>query len=286
MPGGGVPKIYGIFGYPVRHSLSPLMQSAAFRARKIPALYLFFEVPPKRLGVSLRRLKELGVSGINITVPHKERAVSSMDALTPQAKRIGAVNTVKVSPRGLIGHNTDAEGFLRAFKHDLGVAPRGKVAALIGAGGVAKAIAVALLSGGVKRLLVYNRSPRRLKILLRHLKRVFPGKRDLVFAQRIRSGKIRDLASQGVDLLIQATSVGMDGRSCLVARGALCQGMSVYETVYHPTETPLLRLARRGRLRRSNGLGMLLYQGALSFEWWTGRKAPVQAMKQALKGKG
>ncbi len=275
-----IPHIYGIFGYPVGHSLSPLMQNAAFKARKIPAVYIPFAIPPEGLGAALRGMLALGIRGVNLTLPHKERALSYMDHLTPSAQKIGAVNTVKVDRGGLIGHNTDGEGFLLALKHDLGVYPKGKVAALIGAGGAAKAIAVTLLSSGVEQLFLYNRSRNHLLGLLHHLRKVFPMKRSHIFVEEFGSRKIRDL--KGIDLLIQATSVGMDGKSCLIEERALHRGMSVYETIYHPQETPFLRLARHQKLPRANGIGMLAAQGALAFEWWTGKRAPIDVMRRAL----
>ncbi len=277
----GAPKIYGIFGYPVHHSLSPLMQNAAFKAKKIPAIYIPFETPPEALGAALRGLAALGIRGVNLTIPHKERSVSYMDRLTPQAQKIGAVNTVKVERGGLIGHNTDGEGFLLALRHDLGMDPRGKVAGIIGAGGAAKAIAVTLLAHGVEQIFLYNRSRNRLIGLAHYLKKIFPSKKASIFAEGIGGKKIRDL--KGIDLLIQATPVGMDGKSCLVESGALHKGIVVYDTVYYPDQTPFLLLARRRGVPCANGLGMLLYQGALAFEWWTGKKAPILEMKQALK---
>ena len=277
----GAPKIYGIFGYPVHHSLSPLMQNAAFRAKKIPAIYIPFETPPEALGAALRGLAALGIRGVNLTIPHKERAVSYMDRLTPQAQKIGAVNTVKIERGALIGHNTDGEGFLSSLRHDLGMDPKGKVVGIIGAGGGAKAIAVTLLAHGVEQVFLYNRSRNRLTGLAYHLKKIFPSKKGSIFAETIGNKKIRDL--KGIDLLVQATSVGMDGKSCLVEPSALHKGICVYDTVYYPEETPFLTLARRKGLPHANGLGMLLYQGALAFEWWTGKKAPILEMKQALK---
>src|SRR3989338_3159793 len=178
----GAPKIYGIFGYPVHHSLSPLMQNAAFGARKIPAVYIPFEVPPEALGSALRGLTALGIRGVNLTIPHKERAVAYMDRLTPQAQKIGAVNTVKVERGALIGHNTDGEGFLSALQHDLRINPKGKVAGIIGAGGAAKAIAVTLLNHGIGHLFLYNRSRSRLTGLEYYLKKVFPSRKNSIFA--------------------------------------------------------------------------------------------------------
>ncbi|MBI1975943.1 MAG: shikimate dehydrogenase [Candidatus Omnitrophica bacterium] len=277
----GAPKIYGIFGYPVHHSLSPLMQNAAFRASKVPALYIPFEIPPEALGPALRGLIALGIRGINITLPHKERAVFSMDRLTPEAQRAGAVNTVKIERGELIGHNTDGDGFLLSLRRDLKMDPKGKVAAVIGAGGAAKGVAVALLTHGVDQLFLYNRSRNRLAHLVYHLKKTFPSRKNSIFSQVIGSKKISDL--KGIDLLIQATSAGMEGKMCLIEPSALHKGMRAYETIYYPKETPFLRMARQKGIPRANGMGMLLYQGALAFEWWTGKKAPVSVMKQVLK---
>ena len=276
----GAPHIYGIFGYPVHHTLSPVMQNAAFRTRKLPALYIPFAVPPETLGSALRGLVALGIRGVNLTIPHKERSIVYMDELTPEAQNIGAVNSVKVTRGRLVGHNTDGTGFLLALQHDLGVKPKGKTVAIIGAGGAAKAIASALLSDGAEQLFLYNRSKNRLLRLVQHLRKCFPNKKDRIFTEWLGTKKIQDL--KGIELLVQATSVGMDGKSCLVEPSALHRGMSIYETIYSPAETPFLKMAYQQGLRRANGIGMLIYQGALAFEWWTDQEAPVGEMRKAL----
>lgn len=277
----GETRIYGIFGYPIRHTLSPAIQNAAFQALKIPAVYIPFEVPPEALGPALRGLVALGIEGVNLTIPHKEHALDFIDRLTPEAHTIGAVNTVVVHKGELIGHNTDGEGFLLSLRRDLRFNPRGKSIAVLGAGGAARSIAISLLSLPLKRLVLFNRSSDRLGHLVYHLKRTFSSKKRRIAGEVIGSRKIKSL--DGFDLVVQATSVGMDGRGCLVLPDALRRGISIYDTIYSPHQTPLVRIARRKGLSTADGLGMLIYQGALAFEWWTGRRAPIEEMRKALK---
>lgn len=270
-------KIYGVLGYPAKHSLSPLMHNAAFAALKINAEYKIFEKKPEELESFIRSLDKVGISGLNVTVPYKEKVIPFLNKISEEAKIIGAVNTIKVSGDYLEGFNTDAVGFLRHISEDLGFIPQGKTISLIGAGGAAKAISVALAKAGAKIISVCDIDKTKLDTLTASLK------------ERFNKTEVRpacDIAGLNIgeaDLLINATPIGMkETDACLVAGDLLHKGLLVYDLIYNPKETRLLRVAKESGCRISNGLGMLLYQGMVSFELWTGVSAPKEAMLKAL----
>lgn len=271
-------KIYGIIGYPVKHSLSPLMHNAAFACLKINAEYKLFEVKPEDLGVFLKSCSKENILGLNVTIPHKEQVISFLDTLSPEAKLIAAVNTIKVSGNKLEGFNTDGEGFLRHLNQDLGFNPQGKIIAILGAGGAARAVTVYLSKAKPEIIAIYDIDKTRVSSLTAHLKENF---KDIEL-QPVES--VENLNITKADLLINATPIGMkESDLCLVDEKFLHPNLLVYDLIYNPQETKLLKIARGKGSRTSNGLGMLLYQGVRSFEIWTGQKAPVEIMCQALK---
>lgn len=270
-------KIYGVLGYPAKHSLSPAMHKAAFRALKINAEYKIFEKKPQELEEFIRSLSKENIRGLNVTVPYKEKIIPYLNSISPEAKLIGAVNTVKVSKAGLDGFNTDAEGFLRHLTCDLGFSPKGKIIAIIGAGGAAKAISLILARSCPKRITIFDIDKQKAINLLKRLKENFK-RLDLKAADSIDR-----LGITQADLLVQATPIGMKKSDpSMVDEKLFHRRLLVYDLIYKPQQTRLLSIARRRGAKTSNGLGMLLYQGALSFERFTGRKAPVEVMRDAL----
>jgi shikimate dehydrogenase len=271
----GATQVYGVLGHPVTHSLSPIMHNAAFAGLGLNAAYVPFPVAPEGLAKVVAGLVAAGVCGFNITVPHKQAILDSLDEVLPEARAIGAVNTVRVQHGRLTGTNTDGTGFLISLAEDLAFAPAGKEVLLLGAGGAARAIAFALLGAGVERLLLSNRTAARAAPLAADCRTLFPGRRiDLL--------GLAELAGSAPHLVVNATSAGMgDGRSH-VALAPLRVREAVLDIVYHPPETALLAEARGLGLRAANGIGMLLYQGAASFQFWTGREPPVEPMRAAL----
>jgi shikimate dehydrogenase len=281
MSKGRVTKLVGIFGDPVAHSRSPAMHNAAFQRLGLDYRYLPFVVPRALLPHAVAAIRALGLVGVNITVPHKERVIPYLDQLTAEARLIGAVNTI-VNRRGrLIGDNTDGRGFLLAVRRTLGFSPRGQVVCLLGAGGAARAVAVALMRAGVRRLVIANRTVGRAVGLTTRLRRQFTRSGAELHAIALSPAAMnREVGSY--DCLVNATSIGMKpGDPCLVGPAFLRQCTNVCDLIYNPAETRLLRDARRAGSRTMNGLAMLVYQGALSFELWTGRKAPVDVMARA-----
>jgi len=273
----GKTAVYGIIGYPVSHSASPVMQNAAFRELGIDAVYVPFEVEPDELKSAISGLKALSVKGFNITVPHKEGAAELVDFLEGDAEFLEAVNTVKINEEGeLIGYNTDAEGFLRSLAEE-GVELEGKSALMIGAGGAARAVGYALLKGGVKFLNVVNRNFSRAKALAEKI-----GKRGNVLVYPLKESTL-EILLKDVDVIVNTTSVGMkENDPPLFDYSKIPEGITVVDIIYNPPKTPLLKEAEKRGCKIVNGLGMLVHQGAIAFEIWTGKKAPLNVMKESL----
>ncbi len=278
-----LPVLVGIFGDPVAHSRSPAMHNAAFRALKLNYVYLPFAIKPSRLADAVNAIRALGMAGVNLTIPHKERVLPYLDGLSAEARRIGAVNTVVNRGGRLIGHNTDGQGFLLALRAAWGVSMRGERVCVLGAGGAARAVAAALVCAGVKRLIIANRNVDRAERLARAIRG--RGARSSACVQVIA---LSDAALQRVaadcDYLVNATAVGLHRRDPRLASPAVVGCFSsVCDLIYQPAVTPLLRDAKAAGCRTMNGLDMLVYQGALSFRLWTGRKAPIAVMMRAAQ---
>lgn len=271
----GAALVYGILGHPVAQSLSPAMHNAAFRALGLDAVYVPFPVAPAQLEAALAGLAAAGVRGLNVTVPHKQAIVSLLDDLTPEAREMGAVNTVRLDGGHAVGTNTDGAGFLLSLTHDLDFAPAGRSVLLLGAGGAARAIAYALLRADVGRLTIANRTGERAQALVADCRTRFPG-------VPVEAAALDAVAGTAPDLLVNATTVGMGDGETPVALDAVGVTGAVIDIVYHPAETPLLAAAKALGLARTNGIGMLLYQGAAAFRFWTDREPPVDVMREAL----
>ena len=272
----------GIIGYPLGHSISPAFQQAAFDYYGMDARYVVWETPAEGLTQRIQSLRAPHVLGANVTVPHKEAVRSRLDTLSETAQRTGAVNTIVNPPdsSGLDGHNTDVPGFLRALKENGGFDPRGKRVLLLGAGGAARAVAYALSSVGVASLTIANRTVERAQRLIQVL--------DIgAVAKAIAMERDALAANNGWDLIVNTTTLGMwhsagEGQSPLPA-GLIPSHALVYDLVYNPSETPLLREAKAAGARTLGGLPMLVYQGAESFQLWTGREAPLKVMFDAAQ---
>ncbi|MBI3596575.1 MAG: shikimate dehydrogenase [Nitrospirae bacterium] len=270
----------GIIGYPIRHSLSPLMHNAAFEALDMDYCYIPLAVEPRRMRSAVDALQWLGFRGFNVTIPHKQRIMAFMDRLTPEAKLIGAVNTVEIQRDRLIGHNTDGRGFLGALREETGRSVAGLRVLLLGAGGAARAVAFQLALDGVRTLLIANRSSERAQGLARNLRRssVQCSVSVLPWAEEaLKTG------AQQSDIIINATSVGMNPADPpLLSSTILRPHHVVCDLIYKPPMTALLKQAQKAGAMTISGLGMLVHQGALSFEIWTGRRPPVDVMREAL----
>ena len=277
----GNTRIYGIFGWPISHTASPAMHNAAFRHSGINSVYVPFHVPPGDIKRAIKSIIPLGISGVNITVPYKETAFKLVDETSRESQLIGAVNTIVVQGDKLIGHNTDAQGFLRSLKYDGRTNPYRKNVVLLGSGGAARAVAVQLAMTNVKSLCIVNRTFSRAIRLARYIKRHFP---NIKISPAYLKSKAINEALESADILINATTCGMKrGDPLLVDHSLLHPGIVVYDLIYKPQETKLITEAKQMGLKTVNGFGMLLYQGAAAFEIWTGKKAPLEIMRQSLE---
>jgi shikimate dehydrogenase len=279
MPANFKAELAACFGQPVDENPTGVMQEAAFRELGLNWRYLTVEVPPARLRDAMLGARAFGLRGLNLTIPHKVAVMPYLDEIAPGAAVIGAVNTVRRERDRLIGENTDGQGFLHGLRTAAAVDPRDKRAVVLGAGGAARAIAAELALAGAAEVVVVNRSVERGESMVA----------DLAAKTRrpIRFEPWRGIyhLTAAVDLLVNATSIGLfpdvNAMPPVDLTGAR-PGTLVGDVVFNPPETPLLAAARRLGLPTLDGLSMLVYQGAIGFQLWTGREAPVEVMKLAL----
>ncbi len=273
----GRTKLFGIFGYPVEHTFSPGMHNAAFKKLSMDACYVPFAVHPDRLVDAAKSLIPLGLCGMNITVPHKEKIIPCLDGLSEEARLIGAVNTIEVRDGKLIGHNTDGRGFLRALKENAHYNPRGKRFLFIGSGGAARAVGFSLALAGAGKITFCDIDLQKGMALARDIT-----ERTGVDAQSISPEAVHAHAADA-DCLINATPLGLHkGDPLPLSREYIGRHHLVCDLVYNPPQTPQLKAAKARKARTLPGIGMLLYQGVIAFEIWTGKKAPVAVMKASL----
>jgi len=269
---GGATRVVGIVGWPVGHSLSPAIHNAAFAAAGLDWVYVSLPVPPDRLAPALAGLPALGLEGVHVTMPHKTESAELIDDLTEDARLLRAVNTIVVRGDALRGHNTDAPGFARFLERDTGFDPAGKTALVFGAGGAARACALALARTNLERLTVVARNEARTGGI-----RTIAVKLGLP-VEVIGPGGVAD---RRFDLVVNATPVGRDPQPDHVALPALDEGVVVVDLLYDPPVTRLQSRAKEAGATAFGGLGHLLEQAALSFELWTGSPASLEVMSAA-----
>lgn len=277
----GKTRVIGIIGNPVRHSLSPIMQNAAFAASGLDYVYVPFTVAPEDLAQAVAGLKALGVCGFNVTIPHKAAIIPFLDRLDESAEAAGAVNTVQVSASGLIGYNTDGDGLVDSLATDLDYTPGAEQILVAGAGGAARGAIAALCHSGATRILVCNRSLENAIAVMLDMNIRYPETRiDVVNQNNVSREQLRSTS-----LLINTTSLGMNGERIEgIDLPDLPENTKVYDMVYSPSGTPLVQEASARGLLAVNGLGMLVAQGERAFKIWTGQKPPEGVMRQALAG--
>lgn len=274
-------RLVALLGDPVSHSLSPRMHAAAFRERGLRWAYVAFRVRPEDLGAAVAGLRALGFAGANVTLPHKVAVCQLADELDGSAARCGAANTLVLSGGRVLAFNTDVAGVRRALDEE-GVAARGLRVAVLGAGGAARAACVALGEAGAGLVTVVARMPPAGQALCDRMREEFPGTRFEV--RPFEDAALREVLREA-DMVVNATPVGMHPRedeSPVREAAWLRQGQVVFDMVYNPPQTRLVRLAQQAGARTVGGLSMLVHQGAASFELWTGSPAPVDAMKRAV----
>ncbi len=274
-------RLFGVLGDPVDHSLSPAMHNAAFAAAGLPHVYLRYRVPAALLPAAVREAKALRMGGLNLTVPLKEAVLPLLDAVTREAERIGAVNTILFAAGGrTVGDNTDGRGFLAALRGRVRL--RGARALIIGAGGSARAVGAALCQGGTARITIANRTPARGERLAERLGRLGAGATAAVPLAALERGQVLEDAT----LVVNATPLGLAGSGPRVRYVAAPRGCLFVDLVYAAHLTPFLAGAARAGRPTLGGAPMLLHQGALAFEAWTGRRAPRAVMARALRAAG
>ena len=266
----GSTRVVGVIGDPVAHSRSPAMHNAAFAALDLDWVYVAFPVTRGDGTAAVSAVRALGLAGLNVTMPHKADAAAGCDDLAPDAAALGAVNTVVNADGALVGHSTDGDGFLHALA-DEGVTVAGRRALVLGAGGAGRAIAHALGRAGAA-VTVAARRPEA------------AGEAAALAPGGVAIG-LDDLAVGQFDVIVNATSLGMQGEPPPFDTARLHEDQFVFDTVY-PADTPLLIEARARGLRAAGGLGMLVHQGALSFALWTGVTPPLDIMRAAASAGG
>ena len=278
-------KQVGLVGYPISHSLSPQMQQAAFDALDIEASYVLWETPQDELAEKIASLRSPTMLGANVTMPYKENVVQLVDECDPFAARIGAINTIVNRGGRLFGYNTDAPGFIMALTEFNAFDCTGKKAVILGTGGAARAAAVGLLEKGVGEVVLLGRTEGHLRNILHHLSTLSVKTHRTTHINGALFGypEVREILSNA-DLVVNATPIGLKvgDSTLLIDVNVLPITTLVMDMIFNPPLTPLLRTARAHGCQVLNGLSMLLYQGALAFELWTGRPAPIQVMQKAL----
>jgi shikimate dehydrogenase len=280
------PPLYGVIGYPVAHSLSPAMQLAGFEALGLEAQYVRVEIPPEGLPATIKKMRDLPFAGWNCTLPHKIELAAQVDERGDSSQLLGGVNTVINEDGKLTGFNTDGEGWVRAVREDFSLDVRDLRILIAGTGGAGQALAKQAAAEGCERLVLANRSLEKAQALADELREKFVSEKLLGAHDRLAAIPLEAEALahelDSIDLIVNGTSLGLKPTDPAVIPDRLLQPHHcVYDTIYKPTR--LQEAARSGGARVANGLSMLLHQGALSLELWTGRPAPVEAMRAALQ---
>jgi shikimate dehydrogenase len=275
----GSTRLAGVFGAPVKHTASPAMHNAAFEALEMNWAYLAFHVVPDDLQAALCGARDLGLAGVNLTVPHKLLALEMMDEIDSEAEALGAVNTVCFQDGKMSGTNTDGYGIVTAVCEEFGLALAGCRVLILGAGGAGRALAVKCALERAARVVVANRTMSKTESIARDL-----AKTDTEFeAVPLESAALAEAIAEA-DLVMNATSVGLDADDRLPVETRFFRtDQCVLDTIYQPSTTAFLATAGAAGARVANGLSMLLHQGVRAFEIWTGRAAPVDVMRAALR---
>ena len=269
----GSTRSVGVIGWPIEHSLSPVIHNSAFAALGMDWVYVPLPVVPPQLPAALEGLWALGFAGANVTMPHKTRAAEVIEDLSEDARLLRSVNTIVVGPEGLSGHNSDALGFERFLREDAGFDPVGRTALVFGAGGGARACVLALSRGGLAGLAVAVREPSRAE----DLRATLEGS-----GTRVRIVSFDEVLGLKADLVVNATPLGVHGESLPLPTPT--PGMVGVDLLYRPNTTPFQTALREAGGTVFGGLGLLLQQAAISFELWTGRAAPLSVMSAAALG--
>ena len=267
--------LVGVIGNPVKHSLSPVILNAAFREAKINWVYTAFETPEEKLADAIGGIRALGIAGLSVTMPHKAKVCSLLDEISDSAQTLNAVNCIVNDAGKLKGHNTDGDGFLDAVKHDAGLDVAGKKVLVVGSGGSARSIIYSLGKAGAAEIAVINRTKKK---ALDALELAGP------VGRYVEETEIPEVVSEA-NLVVNATPIGMldtdDTANFPIEPNLFSKGQLAIDLIYHPISTPWMEALRDLEVEAHGGLSMLIFQAARAFKLWTGKEAPVDAMRKA-----
>ncbi|MFX0002894.1 MAG: shikimate dehydrogenase [Candidatus Hodarchaeota archaeon] len=271
-------KVLCIIGYPIEHSMSPIMHNAIIKDLALDFIYLAFNIYPNNLKFAIKAFKTLNIKGINVTIPFKQKIIRFLNEIDPIAQKIGAINTIKNENGYLIGRNTDAEASKKAL-HNTGYNISGTNVLLLGAGGAARALGYSL-ANEVNKIVIVNRTEKRAEKLSRELKQNFGIKTE-------KKKYIKNVLKEEMkkaDMLINTTPIGMypNINESPVPSEFLHKELIVFDVIYNPLETKLVKEANEKGCKTLGGLDMLVHQGATAFEWWTNKKPNVNLMKKVI----
>jgi len=276
----GHTKPFAVFGHPIGHTLSPVMHNASMEELGFDGIYLALDVHPDELMSVLPSMEKMGFGGVNLTVPHKEVAFRGLEKLDESAKLFGAANTVEFTESGMVGHNTDGYGFIKALEEAFGKSVEDQAVFILGCGGAGRAVALQSAVKGAKKIMLADVDPERVQRLKDELSGLTP---NVEIIEALCDCEKPALAS-ACDLVVQASPIGMkEGDPSLLPSEAFREGQCVFDLIYMYPETAFLTTAREAGAQIANGLGMLLHQGARSFEIWTGVQPSISAMRTALE---
>lgn len=279
----GTTQLVGFFAYPAKHSLSPKMQSLAMQLTNTDAIYLAFEIKEEQLDAAIQSIFTFDMLGANISMPHKTAVLQYLDGYTTSCSLIGAANTIVKRDQQLFGYNTDGIGFTRSLQA-AGITYKEKTMTILGAGGAATAMVCQAALEGVKTIHIFNRQGSRFELMKEKIKEIQQQTTCKVTLTDIYDEKSLQEAIYYSEILVNATSVGMQKKDCPINDlSVLRKGLVVYDAIYQPQETYLLKQAKKNQAITINGIGMLLYQGAASFELWTHKKMPVERIQPMLE---
>ncbi|MGH1831852.1 shikimate dehydrogenase [Enterococcus gilvus] len=281
----GRTRLSGLYALPAKHSFSPLMHTTAFQATGVDAVYLSFDVQPERLEQSIQAIRDLEMLGINLSMPHKMEATKYVDELSQAARLIGAINTIVNQNGKLVGHITDGIGCMESLKKN-GIEIIGKRMTILGAGGAATAIITQAAIDGVKAIDVFNRKDAFYEKIEPKLAMIAKETHCQIHLHDLADEKQLSSSLAVSDLLVNATTIGMapeTEQSPLPKASLLRHDLPVFDVIYHPSETKLLKDAKEAGAKAINGLDMLLYQGAAAFKLWTGKEMPVEKIQPLLE---
>lgn len=273
-------RLCGVIGWPVEHSLSPLMQNAAMEAMGLPWVYVALPVAPERIGEAVRGMRALGIVGLNVTIPHKQAVIEHLDWIDPAARAIGAVNTIHHADGELRGYNTDAYGFTQSIIADGELTFGGATVLILGAGGAARGMAAGAAAEGAKKIILANRTRERAEAIAKDLQAHYP---DTAWEVVQASDASLAHAAARSQIVANSTSLGMKATDPLpLPAEAIEPQQVVFDAVYSPPETPLLRAAKDRGAIAVGGLGMLARQGARALAIWSGMEPDEDLMLTVL----